>query len=90
MIASTTPNDCYRTFEKIEEISQKLLDKGTIARFMDKGEDSNTVARLIERLREAIVCYQASEDRMSVLSTVDAGSRYRNSKRSTNQSLILP
>jgi hypothetical protein len=90
MIASTTPSGHYRTFEKIEEISQQLLAKGTIARFIDKGEDSNTVARLIERLREAIVCYQASEDHVSVLSTVDAGSRYHNSKRSTNQSLISP
>jgi hypothetical protein len=71
MIASTTPNDRYRTFEKIDEISQKLLAKGTIARFVDKGGDSNTVARLIERLREAIVCYQVSEDHTSVLSTVD-------------------
>ena len=90
MIASNTPNDRHRTFEKIEEISQKLLAKGTVARFMDKGEDSNTVARLIERLREAIVCYQASEDRTSVLSAIDIGSRYRNSKRSTNRSLISP
>jgi hypothetical protein len=90
MIASTTPNDRYRTFAKIEEISQKLLAKGSIARFVDKGEDSNTVAKLIERLREAILFYQVSEDRTSVPSTIDIGSRYRNSKRSTNQSLISP
>jgi hypothetical protein len=90
MIASTTPNDRYRTFAKIEEISQKLLAKGAIARFVDKGEDSNTVAKLIERLREAILFYQVSEDRTSVPSTIDIGSRYRNSKRSTNQSLISP
>ena len=89
MTVSTAPNDRCRTFKKIEEVSQKLLAKGTIVRFMDKGEDSNTVARLIERLREAIVCYQASGSHTSVLCAVDKGSRYRNSKRSTDQSLIL-
>ena len=58
MTALTTPNVRRSTFEKIEELSQKLLAKGTIARFADKGEDSKIVARIIERLREAIVCYQ--------------------------------
>ena len=58
---TTTPTapDCHcSTFEKIEELSNKLLAKSTVARFVDKGEDSKVVARLIERLREAIVSYQ--------------------------------
>jgi len=44
-------------------MSQKLLAKGTVARFADKGEDSKIVAKLIERLREAIVCYQVGDYR---------------------------
>jgi len=61
---ATSPNSLNghrSTFQKIDELSQKLLDKGTIARFADKGEDSKVVARLIERLREAVVCYQVSD-----------------------------
>jgi len=42
-------------------MSKKLLAKGTFARFVDKGEDSKIVAKLIERLREAIVRYQVGE-----------------------------
>lgn len=42
-----------------------------LARFADKGEDSKTVARLIERLREAIVCYQVSGDHTPVLRMSD-------------------
>jgi len=61
MTTSTAPNVRCSTFGKIEELSQKLLAKGTIARFADKGEDSKVVARLIERLREAIVCYQVGD-----------------------------
>ena len=40
-------------------------------RFMDKGEDSKTVARLIERLREAIVCYQVGNHCAPALSIID-------------------
>ena len=46
--------------EKIEKRSQELLSKGSAVRFIDKGEDSKEVARLVEQLREAIVCYQVS------------------------------
>jgi hypothetical protein len=42
-------------------LSKKLLVKTAITRFIDKREDSKVVARLIERLREAIVCYQVSD-----------------------------
>ena len=59
------------TFEKIEELSKKLLAKSAVTRLTDKGEDSKVVARLIERLREAIVCYQVGKYCASVSSTVD-------------------
>ena len=62
MKAAPTASNCRcSTFEKIEELSGKLLAKGTVARFADKGRDSNVVAKLIERLREAIVCYQVGD-----------------------------
>lgn len=47
--------------EEIEKQSRALLEKGTATRFVDKGEDSKGVARLIERLREAITHYQVGE-----------------------------
>jgi len=37
---------------------QTLSAKGDIARFADKEEDIKLVAGLVERLREAILCYQ--------------------------------
>ena len=49
------------TLEEIEKRSQVLLEKGVAARFMDKEDDSKEVARLVERLREAIALYQVSE-----------------------------
>ena len=48
------------TLEEIEKRSQVLLKKGVAARFMDKENDSKEVARLVERLREAIALYQVS------------------------------
>ena len=56
--APTAPDVRCSAFEKIEELALRLLAKRTIARFADKGGDSKVVASLIERLREAIVCYQ--------------------------------
>jgi hypothetical protein len=47
---------------EIEKKSQDLLVKGTATRFVDKGADSGEVARLVERLREAITHYQVSEN----------------------------
>ena len=35
-----------------------MLEKSAVSRFVDKGEDAKVVTKLIERLREAIVCYQ--------------------------------
>ena len=52
----------FSTLAEIERRSQELLAKGTAARFVDKAGDSGEVAKLIERLREAIVHYQVSEN----------------------------
>jgi len=46
-----------------------LLEKSVAARFVDKGEDSKEVARLIERLQEAITHYQVSKNHLFTLST---------------------
>ena len=51
----------HSAFKEIEGLSQKLLTKSAIAQFADKGEDSKVVVGLVERLREAIVCYQVGE-----------------------------
>ena len=48
-----------------------LLEKGTIGRFVDKGVDSGVVARLVERLQQAIVSYQVSGDYTPVLGPID-------------------
>ena len=85
----TTPDRFCSTFKKIEELSQKVLAKSTIARFADKGEDSKIVAKLIERLREAIVCYQVGNYCASLLSIIDKKRcRYPNNKQCTVKSLI--
>ena len=70
-MASDTLNGRRSTFEKIEEISRVLLEKGTIGRFVDKGVDSGVVARLVERLQQAIVSYQVSGDYTPVLGPID-------------------
>ena len=49
------------TLEEIEKRSQVLLNKGAAARFIDKEDDTKEVAKLVERLREAIALYQVSE-----------------------------
>lgn len=87
MAVVTAPDDRCRTFKQIEELSQKMLAKRAITRFADKGEDSKVVAKLIERLREAIVFYQVGNYHLSAPSTVD-GNRSRNNKKSTVKSLI--
>jgi len=48
--------------EDIEKRSQALLEKGKVARFIDKGRDSGEVVKLVERLRDAITRYQVSEE----------------------------
>ena len=60
LIPPTHVNGLLSTLEEIGRRSGALLEKGIAARFVDKGEDSKEVARLIERLREAIIHYQVS------------------------------
>ena len=55
-------NDLFSALAEIERRSQELLAKGTTVRFLDKAGDSGEVTKLIERLREAITHYQASEN----------------------------
>jgi len=90
MTKSTVPNYHYSTFKTIEEISQKLLGQGNIAQFVNKEENSKVVVKLVERLQQAIVCYQVSKSRTSVPSTVDVRGRCRSSKQSTAKSQISP
>lgn len=61
MTTPTSSDSRCSAFEKIEELSKKMLAKSTVARFVDKGEDSKVVVKLIERLREAMVCYQVGD-----------------------------
>ncbi|KAF9642780.1 hypothetical protein BDM02DRAFT_3124171 [Thelephora ganbajun] len=62
-----------RALEEIEKRSQKLLAKGTGVRFIDK--DSGEVARLVERLREAITHYQVSKECFAATNGTHAGSQ---------------
>ena len=56
----THANNLLSALEEIERRSRALLEKGIAARFVDKGDDSKEVTRLVERLREAIAHYQVS------------------------------
>lgn len=47
-----------RSLGDIEKQSQGLLTKGKVARILDKTQDSGTVVKLIEQLRQAILVYQ--------------------------------
>ena len=66
---ATPVNSLHSALEEIERRSQVLLEKCKAARFVDKaalfvdkGEDSREVVKLVERLRDVIACYQVSED----------------------------
>jgi len=60
LVPPAPTNNPRSALEEIEKRSQALLSKGVAARFMDKGEDSNEVVKLIERLQDAITNYQVS------------------------------
>ena len=47
-----------RSLEDIERRSQALLAKGKAARILDKTQDSGTIIKLVEDLRQAILIYQ--------------------------------
>ena len=85
---TTALNGRRSTFKQIEESSQKLLAKKSFARFADKDKDSKLVVGLIERLREAMVCYQVSDCCPPESGAVYRRSRYHNSRQSTIESLI--
>ena len=74
------------TLERIERRSQELLAKGTAARFVDKSADSGEVARLVDELREAITHYQVSKTVLMCRVRLTTQDRFRNNKRSTNES----
>ena len=89
MLVVTVSNGLCSTFNQIKESSERLLKKDSITKFTDKGSDSKIVAGLIERLREAIIHYQASNHYILVFDDADKRSRYHNSKRFTIKSLTL-
>ena len=47
-----------RSLEDVEKRSQALLAKGKAARILDKTQDSGTIIKLVEDLRQAILIYQ--------------------------------
>ena len=47
-----------RALGNIEKRSRALLEKGKIARVLDKAQDSEEVVKLVEELRRAILVYQ--------------------------------
>lgn len=65
-------NSPFSTLEEIEKRSEELLAKGVATRFVDKAGDSEEVAKLVERLREAITHYQVSDNCFIALSTTHA------------------
>ena len=54
----SNPTVCPRSLEDIDKQSQTLLDKGKVAKILDKGQDSAVVVKLVEELRQAILIYQ--------------------------------
>jgi len=50
----------HSALEEIEKRSRAMLAKSAATRFIDKGEDSKEVARLIEELRDVLSHYQVS------------------------------
>ena len=48
----------YRSLEAIQQQSQELQRKGRITRILDKTQDSQKVAKIVEDLRQATIIYQ--------------------------------
>ena len=46
------------SLEGIEKRSRMLLDKGKVAKILDKKQDSGMIVKLVEELRQAILIYQ--------------------------------
>jgi len=82
--------------EEIEKQSQALLDKAKAPRlidkaalFVDKKRDSGEVVKLVERLRDAITCYQVSEDWFVTLDTTYTPGKVSQQQAIYNQIAIL-
>ena len=61
LLAPPAPaNDHRSMLGEIERRSQELLEKGRATVFVDKGGDSEEVARLVDQFRETITHYQVS------------------------------
>ena len=58
----TLANGLCSALGKIEKESHELWANAVVAQFKDIGADSEEVIKLIERLREAVVHYQVSEN----------------------------
>ena len=58
MLPATRSNLVSSALGEIEKRSQELSEKKKLARFLDKGGDSQEVVNLIEQLRTAIIYYQ--------------------------------
>ena len=71
--------------KEIEKQSLELLEKGTVAWFVDKAGDSENVAGLIERLREAITHYQVSQNCFVALSRTHTGEQVSQQQAIYNQ-----
>ncbi|KAF9782707.1 hypothetical protein BJ322DRAFT_1219896 [Thelephora terrestris] len=54
-------SDLASSLEDIEKRSLALSGKGKVARVLDKSQDSGEVVRLVEKLRQAILVYQVSQ-----------------------------
>ena len=51
------------SLEDVGKRSMAILEKGKVARVLDKARDSGEVVRLVEKLRQAILIYQVSSGR---------------------------
>jgi hypothetical protein len=53
----------HRSLEGIEQRTRELQGKGGVARVLDKTQDSQKIAKLVEDLRQALIIYQVCTTR---------------------------
>lgn len=61
-VSSPTHLIIYRTLEEVQKACRVLLDKGKMAQFRDKRKDSETIVKLVEMLRQAILIYRVGAE----------------------------
>jgi hypothetical protein len=83
----TLINGLCSALEEIEKRLWVLLEKHVVAWFLDKGEDSKEVTKLIKQLRVAVIHYQVSEDHFIGWAQFTWEDRYHNKKQSMTKSL---